>query len=229
MEQTNRLIRKRIGQIVVQTIASSIVLFAIANDLRWTMAWIYLCIGLAITSFNFIVLVRINPEVVAERARKKENTRRWDRILLTLYGLMALALPVIAGFDRRFGWSQPLSPAAHSISAVLLLLSNGFVTWAMAVNAYFSKTVHIQEEHGHTVTMNGPYRFMRHPGYSGWLVSWLVTPLVLGTRWAYVPVCGAIVILIIRTVLEDKMLQEELPGYAAYAQQTRYRLLPGLW
>jgi protein-S-isoprenylcysteine O-methyltransferase Ste14 len=229
MEQTDRLIRKRIGQVVVQTVASSIVLFAIANDLRWTMAWMYLGIGILITSFNFFVLIRINPEVVAERARQSKGLRRWDKFLLTLYGLMALALPVVAGLDRRFGWSASLSPAVHGVSAVLLLLSNGFVTWAMAVNAHFSKTVHVQEERGHTVTTSGPYRFVRHPGYSGWLVSWLVTPLVLGTWSVYAPVCGAIAILVIRTLLEDKTLQEELPGYVEYTQQTCYRLVPGIW
>lgn len=229
MEQTNRLIRKRIGQVVVQTVASSIVLFTIANDLLWTMAWVYLGIGILITSFNFFVLIRINPEVVAERARQSKDLRRWDKFLLMLYVLMVLALPVVAGLDRRFGWSQPLSPAVHGIGAVLLLLSNGFVTWAMAVNAHFSKTVHVQAERGHVVTTNGPYRFVRHPGYSGWLVSWLVTPLVLGTWWVYVPVCGAVIILLIRTALEDKTLQEELPGYTDYTAKTRYRLLPGIW
>ena len=86
MAQTDRLIRKRIGQVVVQTIASSIVLFAIANDLRWTMAWVYLGIGILITSFNFFVLIRINPEVVAERARQSKDLRRWDKFLLALYG-----------------------------------------------------------------------------------------------------------------------------------------------
>jgi protein-S-isoprenylcysteine O-methyltransferase Ste14 len=99
----------------------------------------------------------------------------------------------------------------------------------MAANAYFSMVVRIQEDRGHAVVTDGPYRFVRHPGYLGSILFALATPLVLGSLWAFVP-CGlGAVLFIVRTALEDKTLQKELPGYREYAERVRYRLLPGIW
>jgi protein-S-isoprenylcysteine O-methyltransferase Ste14 len=75
----------------------------------------------------------------------------------------------------------------------------------------------------------GPYRFVRHAGYVGGLVGYLATPLALGALWVLVPSMLTVVALVIRTALEDRTLQAELPGYAEYTRRTRYRLLPGVW
>ena len=103
------------------------------------------------------------------------------------------------------------------------------LTWSMAANAFFSQTVRIQKDRGHTVATGGPYRYVRHPGYAASILFQIATPLILGSVWAFIP-CGLTVLLsVVRTALEDRTLLEELPGYAEYAQQTRYRLLPGIW
>jgi protein-S-isoprenylcysteine O-methyltransferase Ste14 len=102
-------------------------------------------------------------------------------------------------------------------------------TWAMVTNAYFSAVVRIQKDRGHKVVTDGPYRFVRHPAYAGGVVSSIAMPLMLGSFWALVPSGIALIFLVIRTKNEDKMLMEELPGYSDYAQQTRYRLVPGIW
>jgi protein-S-isoprenylcysteine O-methyltransferase Ste14 len=89
--------------------------------------------------------------------------------------------------------------------------------------------VSIQKDRGHTVVTDGPYRYVRHPGYAGSILFTIATPLVLGSLWAFIP-CGlAAALFVVRTALEDRTLQEELDGYKEYAQQTRYRLLPGIW
>ena len=87
----------------------------------------------------------------------------------------------------------------------------------------------IQKERGHSVVTEGPYRVVRHPGYVGTLISFLATPLALGTPWVYVASGLMALVVVIRTALEDRTLIEELPGYAEYTRQTRYRLLPGIW
>jgi protein-S-isoprenylcysteine O-methyltransferase Ste14 len=101
--------------------------------------------------------------------------------------------------------------------------------WSMVVNPFFEKTVRIQTDHGHRVIDTGPYAYVRHPGYVGF-VGWILsTPLLLASAWAFVPALLAVVGLVIRTALEDRTLHAELPGYAEYAARVRFRLIPGVW
>ena len=89
--------------------------------------------------------------------------------------------------------------------------------------------VRIQTDRGHKVVSSGPYRWMRHPGYAGALLTYLATPFWLDSRWTFLPVIFIAIVLGIRTSLEDKTLQAELEGYREYARRVRYRLLPGIW
>ena len=97
------------------------------------------------------------------------------------------------------------------------------------VNRFFSGTVRIQTERGHRVVTGGPYRFVRHPGYLGGVISYLAMPLILGSAWAYIPAAVGMAVTAIRAALEDRTLKKELPGYLEYTQATRYRLIPGIW
>ena len=145
-------------------------------------------------------------------------------------GLRPLVVFVVAGLDERYGW-QPDIPAmaACGLGSLFLLAAIAFSTWAMTVNRFFSGTVRIQTERGHQVVSSGPYRLVRHPGYLAGVIGYLAMPLVLGSSWAYLPVLMGILVVCLRTYLEDKTLQEELPGYREYTQQIRYRLFPGIW
>jgi protein-S-isoprenylcysteine O-methyltransferase Ste14 len=96
-------------------------------------------------------------------------------------------------------------------------------------NRFFSGMVRIQAERGHQVVSSGPYRWMRHPGYAGALVTYLATPVFLDSLWAFLPVVFLAVVLVVRTKLEDKTLRDQLEGYRDYARKVRYRLLPGVW
>jgi protein-S-isoprenylcysteine O-methyltransferase Ste14 len=109
------------------------------------------------------------------------------------------------------------------------VLGQGLFSWAMASNKYFSTCVRIQIDRGHTVATSGPYRYIRHPGYVGYTVSFLGMSLALGSLWAIIPAGLIACLLVVRTALEDRTLQDELPGYKDYAQRVRYRLLPGIW
>jgi protein-S-isoprenylcysteine O-methyltransferase Ste14 len=99
----------------------------------------------------------------------------------------------------------------------------------MAVNPFLSTVVRIQDDRGHYVVMTGPYRYVRHPMYSAIFIMWPGIALALGSWWALIPAAVIDIIFVIRTALEDRTLQAELPGYAEYAQRTRYRLVPGVW
>jgi protein-S-isoprenylcysteine O-methyltransferase Ste14 len=100
----------------------------------------------------------------------------------------------------------------------------------MLANPFFEKTARIQTDRGHKVIDSGPYRYVRHPGYLGTIVGFiLATPLMLGSWWSVVPAVLATLSVAVRTALEDRMLLQELEGYKAYAKRVRYRLIPLFW
>jgi isoprenylcysteine carboxyl methyltransferase (ICMT) family protein YpbQ len=110
---------------------------------------------------------------------------------------MYVALPLVAGLDMRFGWVRDLSVAWHVAGAVVLAVGLELTSWAMLANAYFSTAVRIQSERGHTVCSTGPYRFVRHPGYVGFILQSISIPFLLGSLWALIPGITATVLMII--------------------------------
>jgi protein-S-isoprenylcysteine O-methyltransferase Ste14 len=216
----------RMRQVVVTYLVLAAILFVTSGRLNWSWAWALLGVGLGILVVNAIVLP---PELIAERGQPGENVKRWDRVFTTLAGLPTLAVPIVSGLDERLGWSPQLAPVVHLLGLMLFLLGQGLFSWAMASNRYFSTAVRIQMDRGHTVASGGPYRYVRHPGYAGFVVSFLGMALALGSLWAIIPAGLIACFTVMRTALEDQTLQEALSGYKEYAQRVRHRLVPGVW
>jgi protein-S-isoprenylcysteine O-methyltransferase Ste14 len=217
----------RIVQVAVFILMLGILLFLPAGRLDWPEAWIFLLGFVLAIVVGGIWSIRNNPDLINERGRVAENTKGWDKILLTLYTLSFFALMVTAGLDARFRWSSV--PLGFKVAGGIgLILAFGLVFWVANTNAYLSAVVRIQDDRGHQVVTDGPYRYVRHPMYAG-MFFFECIPFLLGSWWALIPGGLMIVIFIIRTALEDKTLIAELPGYAEYAQRIRYRLLPGVW
>lgn len=209
-----------------------IVLFAAAGTLAWPMAWVYVVITVVMTAGSRLLLLRRSPDLVAERAAstEKHDAKPWDRVLMPVVAIYGPLLTlVVAGLDRRFGWPPELPLWVQIAGVILLVSATAFSTWALLVNRFFSGVVRIQRDRGHTVISDGPYRWIRHPGYVGGVVGDVAIPLLLGSAWALVPGLLTVGAVVLRTGLEDRTLQAELPGYAEYARRTRYRLLPGVW
>ncbi len=222
-------IAMRLGAIAATLAVQAALLFSGAGRLDWLWAWVYLGISLVTVLINGTIMLRTSPETIAERGRPREM-RSWDKVVSGIGSLAVyLALPLVAGLDMRFGWTPAFGVTWHLVGAVGLTAGFGLAAWAMISNAYFSTVVRIQSERGHTVCRTGPYRFVRHPGYVGFMLQMLGLPLLLGSSWAFVPAMVGLVSMVIRTVLEDRTLQAELPGYQEYAQEVRYRLMPGIW
>jgi protein-S-isoprenylcysteine O-methyltransferase Ste14 len=222
-------IAARAAQIIGVFVFLSVVLFLAAGRINWTWAWIFLGLYVLSVAINSTFLLRTNPETVAERGRPKEM-KDWDKIVSGLWGFAQfLAVPLIAGLDNRFGWTREVGAIWHIAGAVIFAVGLAIFGWAMISNAYFSTAVRIQSDRGQTVCRSGPYRFVRHPGYTGTNLQSLGAPILLGSWWGLVPGVVAVILMIIRTAIEDRTLQNELPNYQDYARHVRYRLAPGIW
>jgi protein-S-isoprenylcysteine O-methyltransferase Ste14 len=205
-----------------------LILFLAAGTLDWIWGWVLLGVFLAFLAAQPLI---INPELLAERVKGVQNmgVKTWDKWIAMLALGMMMAGWLVAGLDNRGQWTGSI-PLGYHLSGLLgILLGHALSLWAMASNAFFSEGVRIQGERGHKAITTGPYRFIRHPGYFGAILSLLATPLFLGSPWALIPSMASVILYVLRTSLEDKTLFTELTGYKAYAQQTCYRLLPGLW
>ena len=220
---------KRMFQIFGNLSVVAVILFAASGRLGWVWAWVYVGVGAALLAVTALVILPTTPELVAERSRAAENTKGWDRVAVVLIFISVAGIFLVAGLDERFGWSPGFPWAIHAAALVVTILAQAVFTWAMASNRFFVKTVRIQEERGHIVASGGPYRFVRHPGYAANIVTMFAVSLLLGSLWALIPAALSALAFIVRTALEDKTLQRELDGYAGYARQVRYRLVPGIW
>jgi protein-S-isoprenylcysteine O-methyltransferase Ste14 len=228
-ENITKGIINRFVQIAIFFSLQAVFLFLAAGRINWTWAWVFLGVSLVYVLINATFMLRTNPETVAERGRPKE-TKDWDKVVSGLWALaMYLALPIVAGLDIRFSWTGEFGIMWHLAGVLMFAVGGGIGGWAMITNAYFSTAVRIQTDRGHTVCRTGPYRFVRHPGYVGFILQSLGTPIIFGSLWALIPGFIAAVLMIIRTSLEDRTLQAELPGYPDYVDDVSYRLIPGLW
>ena len=229
--QVRQGVIKWIVQAAVGVVGYAAIIFLSAGTLRWFWGWAFVIVLALSLIAHPLILLPINPELLAERQKGSldEGVKSWDKWITMLSGVLMILSWIIAGLDFRLGWSPPLPLAIHLAGLLFTLLGYGLFMWAMASNAFFSEGVRIQTERGHTVASGGPYAIVRHPGYVGVIVAHLATPFLLGSLWALIPSVLLAALFVLRTSLEDKTLTAELPGYAAYTQETRYRLLPGVW
>jgi protein-S-isoprenylcysteine O-methyltransferase Ste14 len=222
-------VMKRLFQVFGNLLIVAAILFIASGDLGWGWAWVYIITGAIILTISAWVILPTDPELAAERSQVAENTKGWDRVAILIIFISGAGVFLVAGLDQRFQWSPPLATAIHLIALVIVVVAQALFIWAMASNRFFAKTVRIQAERGHAVASDGPYRFVRHPGYAANIITMFAVSLLLGSFWALIPAALFAAAFIIRTALEDKTLQAELPGYVEYTQHTRYRLVPGVW
>jgi protein-S-isoprenylcysteine O-methyltransferase Ste14 len=205
--------------------------FMTSGDWGWVQAWIFLIVNLIFFLVSRIIAIRLNPDIIRERvtASSKSDTKNWDKWLMPVMILFPALIGLVAGWNHRFGWPPIVPLSLQFIGLILYVLAQSFATWAMSVNTFFSSQVRIQTDRGHSVISEGPYRFIRHPGYAGGILAIITSALILESYWALIPAVASIPFYCLRTSLEDKTLQAELPGYQEYAQKVRFRVIPGIW
>jgi protein-S-isoprenylcysteine O-methyltransferase Ste14 len=218
---------------ILYAIGSPLVFVALvfipAGRIDWLAGWIFVVVLVAAFGLSALLLMRVNPIIYRARSRFQPGTKKWDLVLVAVLLPAMMAEIPVASFDAgRMGWSQ-VPFWVVLVGYVLLIACIAVTTWAQAVNPYFEPGVRIQNEREQRVITSGPYKFVRHPGYSAAVALFIAMPLALGSWWGLLPAALALALLIVRTGWEDGLLRAELSGYADYARRTRYRLLPGLW
>jgi protein-S-isoprenylcysteine O-methyltransferase Ste14 len=199
--------------------------FVPAGTVRYWEAWVYLAILLIPVFFVMRYLLKHDPVFLERRMRTREQQKP-QRLVIALSFLWFFLVFILPGFDQRFNWSDV--PVAAVLGAdLLVLIGYGVILRVFQENRYASRVIEVAE--GQPVIRTGPYAIIRHPMYLGTLLMYLATPVALGSWWALLPALLIVPILIARIVNEEKVLTENLPGYRAYTQKTRYRLVPGLW
>ena len=211
---------------LIPVVIMGVVLFGSSGTLFWPMAWVILgTLFLATT----LVTLFCSPDLITERMVKKPGVKKWDSFLVTVMNVMGFLTLFVAGLDMRFNWTGEMVFSIQ-IAALCFFLSGYLIfSWAMLSNRFFSTVVRIQEEKGHYAIMSGPYRFVRHPGYMGFILIVLAQPLMLGSLWALFPGVVTAALFVVRTRKEDDVLVSELNGYSMYIQEVKYRLIPGIW
>jgi len=223
--------RQWIGLVVVYLLIPLILLIC-GGDLGWWQAWLYSMLILAAGIGGRMWAEQRHPGLTAERQNIEsiQNAKAWDKVLAPLMAVsIGYPMVIVAGLDHRYHWSSGFPLWLIVTGFILILLGYAFAAWALAENRFFSSVVRIQTERGHVVCDSGPYRFVRHPGYAGNILALFAIVLALGSVWTLIPAAVASIIAVIRTVLEDRTLLDELPGYRDYARRVRYRLIPGIY
>lgn len=219
-------ILKRILTVGSFTVMSLILSLWVGNDFMWEGPWI---LTLSSGMISLIGLKIIPRSTIAERGDRKTNVEPWDRWISSSAGILYFVFFATAGLDHRLGWSSDIPLWLRSFAWVIFMAGNALVLWAMKVNAFFSDKVRLQKDRGQTVCDQGPYRMIRHPGYLGIISYYLMMPMVIGAWLPMIPAILTALLMIIRTIKEDRLLRQKLPGYEAYALKVKARLIPTLW
>lgn len=224
-----------VSQLIIRTIATFVIfalaLFLPAGTFSWWAGWAYLVLVFGFAIALTFWLLKFNPDLLAERLTGigKPDQKFWDKVLLSLLGLVFFAWLVFMPLDAvRFRWSH-LPLWIQWVGALLLLASCYIFYLTFRENSYLSPAVRVQKERGQTVISTGPYKYVRHPLYAGFVLFALGTALLLGSGYGLLGALLLIVMIAWRAVQEERVLRDELAGYSDYMKRVKYRLIPYLW
>jgi len=225
--QKTRFDPRSIARLIVQLILLTAILFISAGTIRWTMGWVV--IGLyAIVMLATICFVQVDRAFLAQRTKIDTATKGWDKIIAGILRFISpIGILVVAGIEFRFGSSWELSASIRILSLMVTILGYGVGIWATSSNPFYAGYVRIDEEQD--VVRAGPYAHIRHPGYAGSILIQISLPILLGSMWALYLGILDVVLVVVRTHLEDRTLMHELPGYDQYATKVRFRLFPMIY
>ena len=202
-----------------------LLLFLPAGTLSYGRGWLFMGLLFVPMLIAGFVMLGKAPDFLAKRLDGKEK-QKTQRGVVALSGLMFIGGFVVAGLDFRFGWSR-MPGAVSAAASVLFLAAYALYAQVMRENAYLSRTIQVVE--GQKVVDTGLYGIVRHPMYMATVLLFLMMPLVLGSWYALMVFCVYPALITVRLKEEEALLRKALPGYDAYMQKVKYRLIPFIW
>jgi len=229
------MMRVSITQLVVKTLVTmvvfALVLFLPAGTLAWPAGWTFFLLMFGFSIAISLWLLRFNPDLLAERLTGigRPDQKAWDKVFIAILFVAFFIWMIVMALDaERFRWSE-VPPWLKVVGALLLLGSFYIFYLTFRENSYLSPAVRVQTERAQTVVSTGPYRYVRHPMYAGFIFFALGTALLLGSWYGLLGGLVLIGMVAWRAVHEERVLRDELEGYSSYMRQVRYRLIPYLW
>jgi len=223
-------LRSLVIQIVILFVALGLVLFGAAGTLAWVPGWTFVVLYLGFTVITLAWMLWQDPGLLEERMTPFGSGQPgWDRAIMILLSVLVVAWFLIMPLDaERLRWSH-VPTWLQGAGAVVLIASLVLFFMTFRENSYLSPAVRVQRERGHRVVSSGPYRYVRHPLYSGVGLFVVGTTLLLGS-WTGL-LLGAVIVAMVawRAVREEHTLRGELDGYADYMSRVRFRMIPGIW
>lgn len=224
-------IKLLVAQIVGLFVVFALALFLGAGTIAWPAGWAFMILFFGFTVVLSYWLLRNNPGLLTERMTGvgKADQKAWDKVFFVLASIGFYSWLVVMALDAvRFHWSQ--MPGWLQIAGAFLLISSFYLFFVtFRENAYLSPAVRVQTDRGQTVVSTGPYHYVRHPMYAGFLLFALGTPLLLGSWYGLLFGLALVIVVARRAVMEEHTLRAELQGYVDYMKQVKYRLIPGVW
>lgn len=203
--------------------------FLCAGTWRYWQGILYCALMLSMLAVS-VLCAADNPALISERLKPGKGTKPWDKVYWLISAPLFFITLALGALDTgRFHLSPDLPTYVYGLACALYVIGHLIFAWARRTNRFFSSVVRIQTDRGHAVCQEGPYRYVRHPGYLGGFLYTVATPLLLGSLWALIPTGITLVLMIIRTLLEDRTLENELEGYKAYKAKVRHRIVPYIW
>ena len=214
--------------LAVLALVMGLLLFGTAGTVRYWQAWTYLALFFACAALITIYVIRRNPALLERRMRggPSAEQRPAQKVVQVFSALGFVGLHIVPALDHRYGWSTVPSVAAL-VGDVLLVIGFYFILLVYKENTFASATIEVAADQ--KVISSGPYAIVRHPMYASALLLLLGTPLALGSYWGFVPLAATLPFLLWRILDEERLLAGQLPGYAGYQRQVRFRLLPRVW
>jgi protein-S-isoprenylcysteine O-methyltransferase Ste14 len=222
---TPKLFFQALTKFVIGLLLIGLLLFLPAGTFDFWQAWLFIGVLFVPMFFAGIVLMNRQPELLRKRldAKEQQQEQKW---VVALSGLMFIAVFVVAGLNRRFGWYM-LPDWAVYLATVVFLAAYAMYAEVMRENVWLSRTVEVQENQ--QVVSTGLYGIVRHPMYAATLLLFLSMPLVLASPWSFAIMLFYIPIIALRIRNEEQVLERELKGYAEYKQRVRYKVIPFIW
>ncbi|KAA0095473.1 isoprenylcysteine carboxylmethyltransferase family protein [Mycolicibacterium sp. P1-18] len=217
-----------VAMFVASVVFFGAALFLPAGTVDYWQAWLYLAVFTATTLLPSLYLAVKYPAALQRRMKggPTAETRPVQRVVMVATIVAVVLQLVVSALDHRFGWSS-VPTAAVIVGAVLVGAGLLVAQFVVIQNGYAAATITVEADQ--PLVSTGLYGLVRHPMYFGALVMMVGTPLALDSYWGLLLLVPACLALGVRVADEEKMLTEELAGYADYVTRVRFRLVPGVW